>query len=872
MGTKRLLPDNTEGSIVIESTHRSTPPPLKLRIKHQTLSQKLSLDIYESKSDKDKYCTLLNFSKSLRLTGITADECEQLMRLFKELVKREPDHMLRAKVIELMAILCGIIGSNKMQIVEDILECLHKEDNHSVISRIFKSLTMTSVLIPNKSDVIQRILKTAIKKLEDCHQDVRCSCLFLISRICTSEPIKITSARSVTPLELFNEFSADQDPRVREVVFQSLLTLHQRGHILDFILYEKACVALSDDYEDVRQAAIMLIWVFSHTQPERLISSVCQPDGIPLMDDAFIKICSMVNDSSMKVRAKAVSLLSSLHNVSFALLEQTLDKKLMSSGKKTKSFNERASERFLGGDDTSINTQWNTGNTWSDNLVTINKPDEQEVQLMNTGACGVFVRALEDEYMEVRSAGIDSICELANQNAQFAHLSTDFLVDMFNDEIEMVRLNSITSLMKLHKYVDFREDQLDTVLECLNDFNQLVRDSVRELLGYCLLSTQACLHATVLALLSNLKKYPLDNESIWKCLKELGKRHSYFVSSLVPELLVTHPYYAVPEPNINDPSHIAIAALIFNAAENCSSIFSLLPSYTKQHYEYLRDSLPHLIPQSKEKKEFSTDDDGNVVNDFFSSAVSRMYKVLEMPNSNMNTSILSCIKDFQHIKSMNQYFSPAAEFLCLFLECHQKLIKCRNDRTWSIPAAMATSSLCSSLQNDVVDLMNNSYKLEFMYSGLASENVNTLRLIRILAHSLCVLLELRLITKDHLPKKVNLKLWGSFLQRLRKFKEHVVSTSDVNDQLKEVLKLQDSIEENISETSTLITVLQKFFLSYPINISVKNRLRLTHAKMVEPRSYLDTPLKFCAGLTLSVLVVAYIENVDNISDIQVKFW
>ena len=135
---------------------------------------------------------------------------------------------------------------------------------------------------------------------------------------------------------------------------------------------------------------------------------------------------------------------------------------------------------------------------------------------MNTGACGVFVRALEDEYMEVRSAGVDSICELANHNAQFAHLSTDFLVDMFNDEIEMVRLNSIKSLMKLHKYVDLREDQLDTVLECLNDFNQLVRDSVRELLGYCLLSTQACLHAAVLALLNNLKKYPLDNESIWK--------------------------------------------------------------------------------------------------------------------------------------------------------------------------------------------------------------------------------------------------------------------------------------------------------------------------------------------------------------------
>ena len=135
---------------------------------------------------------------------------------------------------------------------------------------------------------------------------------------------------------------------------------------------------------------------------------------------------------------------------------------------------------------------------------------------MNTGSCGVFVRALEDEFMEVRSAGVDSLCEIANQNPEFAHMSTDFLVDMFNDEIESVRLNSIHSLIKLHHYVDLREDQLDTILECLNDCNQVVRDSVRDLLAHCTLSTQACLHATVLALLGNLKKYPQDNDSIWR--------------------------------------------------------------------------------------------------------------------------------------------------------------------------------------------------------------------------------------------------------------------------------------------------------------------------------------------------------------------
>ena len=80
-------------------------------------------------------------------------------------------------------------------------------------------------------------------------------------------------------------------------------------------------------------------------------------------------------------------------------------------------------------------------------------------------------------------------------------------------------------------------------------------------------------------------------------MKELGQRNSESIPSLISDLLTTHPYYAVPEPNLDDHVYTAVAILIFNAAINCPTIRSLLPDYTKRHYDYLRDSLPDLVPE-----------------------------------------------------------------------------------------------------------------------------------------------------------------------------------------------------------------------------------------------------------------------------------
>jgi integrator complex subunit 4 len=59
-------------------------------------------------------------------------------------------------------------------------------------------------------------------------------------------------------------------------------------------------------------------------------------------------------------------------------------------------------------------------------------------------------------------------------NQDFAVLALDFLVDMFNDEIEEVRLKAIDSLTKISRYIVLWEDQLEIILAALE-----VRNSVR---------------------------------------------------------------------------------------------------------------------------------------------------------------------------------------------------------------------------------------------------------------------------------------------------------------------------------------------------------------------------------------------------------
>lgn len=86
---------------------------------------------------------------------------------------------------------------------------------------------------------------------------------------------------------------------------------------------------------------------------------------------------------------------------------------------------------------------------------------------------------------------MEALCSLALSSPSFAEKCLDFLVDMFNDEIEEVRLQSIHVLRQISTHITLREDQLDTVLAVLEVLQSVYTQCVYWILAESNVTTEA---------------------------------------------------------------------------------------------------------------------------------------------------------------------------------------------------------------------------------------------------------------------------------------------------------------------------------------------------------------------------------------------
>ncbi|XP_061382651.1 integrator complex subunit 4 isoform X1 [Danaus plexippus] len=823
------------------------------------------------KSSDEALQLLLRISDCLQFQE---SDVEEAIKKLSEHFQSEEESVVRVKILWLF---CDIglecPGANLNNLIDETIHLIKNETSHKVIAQGIATLLKLGTKLSDDKILMMRLVSVARDNLKDTSHQVKCKCLQLISEL---YPIYPESDRTVemtaeadTIVKLLGDYSNAEDARVRCEAFQSLLTLHERGQTLSASLYEPVCAALSDDYEIVREVALKLVWLLGNKYPE---NSVTLQDGettIRLVDDAFIRICSAVNDLCMQVRALSCSLLGTTRAVSDRFLLQTLDKQLMSNMKKKRTLHERSSELVRSG-------AWASGRRWADDAPG-QLLEQSAVQLLPGGAAGAFVHGLEDELMEVRTAAVDAVCQLSLVNPVFATTSLDFLVDMFNDEIEDVRLRAIDSLTRISHHIILREDQLEIILGALEDYSMDVREGLHRMLGSCTVASKTCLEMCIDKILENLKRYPQDKRSTFRCVQQMGIKHASLVLPLVPRLLAVHPFFDMPEPDVDDPAYMCVLILVLNAAQHCITMLPLLEDYTVKHYTYLRDTMPHLVPhlpigdnqQSRsELSELEVDD--SAVRRFMDSVLQHIDNVTL--SANVRLKMMQAVEEqLNKLSEMEPLVAGAANFTSLFVR-----------GVVSLNEALTAPS--GPPQHALQHLTTDCLRLQHQFSGVTEQETACVYqlALRVCAARLTAAVEgggggavpvggAAAAGGGGGPGQAAALSSLAALTHHAEVLDRLLASAGVEPDPFTIAVFQQ-LSASEHKPASLARALQPLLLSAPLPIIPKPNLkiRMCSASIIEPATDNDTVLRFCAGLITGVALEAEVVRVSDPAQLRVK--
>lgn len=693
-------------------------------------------------------------------------------------------------------------------------------------------------------------------------------------------------------------FCMDRDFRVRKTVVEGLLELSDHFRIAKHT-YFTAKAFMTDSDPDIRIAAIRLLMFFASTigdefmpqEPMMMDLDEFDDEGVydeeeereprpprpkrpprpppkTYSDDAFVAICDAINDIEIAVRVEAAKKLGDFVTVSEALIYQTLDKKMMKTDKnkqvvkveqslfalsKKASANKNSRWKFAKKPAKMQETRggWSRGKELNavcpDGEEAKKEEEEEGESIIPHGACGVFVTALEDEFMDVRKAAVYSLGRLACTRPAFAVSALEYLADMFNDEIADVRLDAINALTPLISHGTLNIEQLNVISKCLDDAMPESRQAMRELLKRAQFADVDCVEMCVKALLACIRRFPKDKEQVYSCLAVIGRNHAVQVQAIMRSLLGIHLIFHTRETSIEDQEYVGKLIMVLNAAASQPSLVYFMPEFVHRHYRLLRNSYPGIVKKIRvldEEKQIGKVKNGeDLTNEKAEDVVLNTYKRLCAVSSismhnERNIKRDDIFRDTSAISLYNSSVSGAA-----------RLIFCLGEVSSTVDSVSNTVLRGGELTN-VKQLITQSIEdmksVEHQFSGISFQIHSYLIHCRIYLSFLDLLVWMMQV----MTSQADLITAGQTI--IQETKTSIENCEEVSESLLEFLKSCESFFLQVSSVddkrkiitpNTFIELLDRSAPNLPTKFPPVNAIHLKYANITSPNK--DTAVEEC---------------------------
>ncbi|CAF3477085.1 unnamed protein product [Rotaria sp. Silwood1] len=548
--------EHTTTTLILNNKNQSIPPSAhKVRLVEFKTTYRRFTDLVKRlktlKTLREYNEVLVEFTDRLILFQNCIDDC---ITILIQHIFDATDPLIQVAFINTLTVVEQQYPTSSEKHINELLNLGKQTKSIKVASALLSYFSMIPI-----SSLIDKnaLVRFAIQYSTNTHVRVQLCAFKLLSTLG-----RITDLESSLQLSIINKLLQaieHDDARVRAEALRAIVGLLKCKVGLDSKHYSSFVECLQDYYAEVRLAACEALFLLAINAPDSIVpSGLSNDESSKLINEIFRLICDLTNDEAKIVRIQAMKMIGQLcrNGVDISLIHQTLDKKLLRITKK-KEFIAKVEQLGSEMDDITVHD------------VTV---DVQSASITAIGPCGALISGLEDEYSDVRAAAIDSCYDISCCYDVFQSKLVEYIVSMFDDDIEHVRLQAMRILGKIARGRVLSGEQVLSILTELLSRSYDIRSALHDILRVVRIGDPDTLFKLFHRLVENIQRFKTDTHSVLRCLRELGQNNSAFIALLLPKLLPMHSYLDVQEPQFSKIDHTCALILVLNAALHHPSI------------------------------------------------------------------------------------------------------------------------------------------------------------------------------------------------------------------------------------------------------------------------------------------------------------